>query len=193
MQAHHLSTEFTQRSAGSGHTAVAVDPGVLDTALARDYFRSEVRCPAQAQPCWVSVMWSCRHPVAMHQVTTQHHPTCEPHDCRCLGRCGDCCGRWWRQSCPGSCCRRPPRQTQCCGRRPPRQLRCSPDFCSSCSYIMQCHWGFRPLSYHACPRRNAWCLYTHLLLLRCMAACPAGGRSVCEEWKGAAGIPPCRG
>ena len=49
----HVSIEFTYCSAGSGHTAVVVDPGVLDTALARDYFRSEVRCAAEAQPSWV--------------------------------------------------------------------------------------------------------------------------------------------
>lgn len=32
---------LVQHSAGSGHTAVAADPGVLDTQLARDYFRTE--------------------------------------------------------------------------------------------------------------------------------------------------------
>ena len=195
MHACCLSSEFMHCSAGNGHTAVAVDPGVLDTALARDYFRSEVCCSAEAKPCWVSFRWCQCEDMLLPCSTSQYasSPCCKPHDCRFHTRCDDCCGRWWRQSCPGSCCRRPLRQTQCCGRHPPRQLRCFPDFCSSCSYIMQYHWGFCPLSYHACSRRNACCLYTHLLLLRCLAACPAGGWSICEERKGAAGVSPCRG
>ena len=50
MHACRLSSEIMLCSAGSRHTAVAVDPGVLDTALAHDYFRSEVCCAAEAQP-----------------------------------------------------------------------------------------------------------------------------------------------
>jgi hypothetical protein len=80
-----------------------------------------------------------------------HHNTdgisCRSHDCwklhdyRCPGRFGDCCGRLWRQSCPGSCCRRPQRRTRCCGRQPLPQLRCSPAVWPCCLYVVQCRWG----------------------------------------------------
>lgn len=53
---------------------MAVDPGVLDTALARDYFRSEVCCATQTQPFYVQGTPEVQEWTAIEYMVTQQQP-----------------------------------------------------------------------------------------------------------------------